>query len=57
MRKRLLLGGIASAMALTLAPQPASANHLVACNEGFEVICTVIDLTERVVCNPKYLTC
>lgn len=56
MRQRLLLGGVASALALSFAPQPASASHVVYCNEGFEAICLVIDITERVLCG-KWVTC
>ena len=58
MRKALLLGGVASAIALTLAPQPASAtNPWFACEPGFEIICTVADRVHGIVCNPRYLTC
>jgi hypothetical protein len=44
MRKRLLLGTVAAAMALTVAPA-AHAQPRVTCAEGFEAICTVIALT------------
>jgi hypothetical protein len=43
-RTRLVLGGLAAALALTAAA-PAHAAPKITCAEGFEVICTVIGLT------------
>lgn len=54
--KRALLGGVAAALALTLAPQPASANHIVACEPGFELLCLPVDLTERLLCD-RWVSC
>lgn len=55
MRKRLLTLGLVAAAAVSLAP-PASANHIFACEPGFEIICTVSDTTERIVCR-RWITC
>lgn len=43
MRARLLLGGLAAALALTTVP--AQAAPRLTCAEGFEVICTVVAVT------------
>lgn len=44
---RLLLGVAASAAALALAPQPASAQHSIQCSEEIEIVCTAYHLTCR----------
>lgn len=44
MRSRLLLGGVAAAVALSIAPS-AQAAPRITCAEGFEALCTVIGLT------------
>ena len=54
---RVLLGGVAAALAVTLVPQPASASHHATCAEGFEIICTVIDLLEQTCVETKYTPC
>jgi hypothetical protein len=57
MRQRLVLGGVASALVLSFAPQPASANHIMACEEGFERICWAVAIVELFVCQPRPVPC
>lgn len=53
--KRLLIGGLAAAAFASFAPA-ASANHLFACEPGYEVICEVNDGVERILCR-RWITC
>lgn len=46
MRTRVLLGGIAAALALSVAPA-AQASPAIACAHGFEAVCYVICLVEK----------
>jgi hypothetical protein len=46
MRTRILLGGIAAALALSVMPA-AQAAPAIQCAEGFEAVCFVICLVER----------
>ncbi len=56
MRTRLLLGGVATAFALSVAPQPASATSIY-CEPGFEAACVVLGVGLGVLCKPKLVTC
>lgn len=55
MLKKLALGGVAAALALSVAP--AAHAETIACAEGFEVICTVYYASESLLCHPKYNPC
>ena len=53
---RVLLGGVAAALALTFAPH-ASATHSPACAEEIQIVCDVINLVDGLVCVPKFHAC
>ncbi len=52
MRMRLLLGGLVSAAALSVVPQPASATTIT-CDPAVEVACVVL----RTLCANKFVPC
>jgi hypothetical protein len=45
MRKRLLLGSLATALALTAVPSAQATELHPTCADGFEIICVVLGLT------------
>jgi hypothetical protein len=55
MLKKLALGGIAAALALSVAP--AAQAETIYCAEGFEAVCYVYYLAENALCHLKYNPC
>lgn len=54
---RVLLGGVAAALALTAVPQPAAAQSRTRCVPEFAVVCFVINTVHNTCVHPKVTSC